>query len=235
MAAGMEHLSTQPHLQCSACLAVAEHVGHKMNESAKMKTTFQASHRLDARNKVRRIDYESSELRAYEILDGFCNEFEKEYSFRMGDNDLRLFSNNKSLSRANYYGKNDKRELRAISKRLKDICMEITEEDDSIIIKLIQNERMLDSLQHKLCYADGFRCCGTKKCEASREKERERRSKWLVLRREKEEKQRAREEREKKRKEEEERRKREEATRKEQDEQHSETEKSQEFKPSSDL
>lgn len=200
-AVAMEPLSSQPHLQCSACLAVAELVGHKMNETAKLKTTFQASHRLDARNKVKRIDYESSELRAYEILDGFCNEFEKEYIFRIGENEMRLFSNNKSLSRANFYGKNDKKELQGISKRLKEICMEITEENDTTIINLIKNERQLDNLQRLLCHAEGFRCCGTKKAEMSREKERERRTKWLALKKVKEEKQKAREEREKRKKE----------------------------------
>lgn len=197
----MEPLSSQPHLQCSACLAVAELVGQKMNETAKLKTTFQASHRLDARNKVKRIDYESSELRAYEILEGLCNELEKDYVFRLGENELRLFSSNKSLSRAKFYGKNDKRELRGVSKRLKDICNEITEEDDSIIVSLIKKERYLDNLQLQLCYAEGFRCCGTKKAEASREKERERRAKWVSLNKAKMDKQNAREERERRKKE----------------------------------
>jgi hypothetical protein len=201
IASALEPLSSQPQLQCSACLAVAELVGQKMNDTAKLKTTFQASHRLDARNKVKRIDYESSELRAYEILDGLCNELEKEYVFRLGENNLRLFSSNKSLSRANFYGKNDKKELRGVSKRLKDICNEITEEDDTKIISLIKKERQLDSLQQQLCYSEGFKCCGTKKVEASKEKERDRREKWLSFKKIKDEKAKAREEREKRKKE----------------------------------
>lgn len=204
IASALEPLSSQPQLQCSACLAIAELVGQKMNDTAKLKTTFQASHRLDARNKVKRIDYESSELRAYEILDGFCNELEKDYIFRLGENNLRLFSSNKSLTRANYYGKNDKKELRSVSKRLRDICNEITEEDDTKIISLIKKERYLDEFQQKLCFSEGFKCCGTKKVEASKEKERERREKWLELKKVKDEKIKARAEREKRKKEREE-------------------------------
>lgn len=197
----LEPLSSQPHIQCSACLAIAEHVGHKMNESAKMKSSFQASHRLDARNKVKRIDYESSELRAHEILDGLCNEVEKEYQLRMSDNGLRTFSKNKTLPRADYYGKNDRKELKSISKRFKDICLEITEERDEIVINVIKTLRELDDVQKGLCYSDGFKCCGTKKAEESRAKERDRRAKWLELKEAKEAKQRLKEEREKKRKE----------------------------------
>lgn len=208
LAASFDHLSAQPHLQCAACLAVAEHVGHKMNESAKLKSTFQASHRLDARNKVKRIDYESSELRAHEILDGLCAEMEKEYSFRFGENGLRVFSRNKSLERADFYGKNDRKELRSISKRLKDICMEITEEQDNVVIALIKQVRDLDALEHGLCFANGFKCCGTKKAEASREKERDRRAKWLELRKIKDEKRKKKEERAKLKKEAEEKAKR---------------------------
>lgn len=197
----LEPLSSQPHIQCAACLAVAEHVGQKMNESAKLKTSFQASHRLDARNKVKRIDYESSELRAHEILDGLCNEMEKEYHLRLGDNGLRLFSKNKTLPRADYYGKNDRKELKSVTKRMKDICMEITEEQDHIVIEVIKTKRELDDVQRSLCFSEGFKCCGTKKVEESRQKERERRSKWEELRKAKELKQKLKEERDRQRKE----------------------------------
>lgn len=194
--ASLEQLSAQPHTQCAACLAVAEVVGKKMNETARLKSTFQASHRLDATNKVKRIDYESSELRAVEILDNICDDL-KDYAFRLGEGNMRLFSSNTSLPRASFYGKSDRKELRSVSKKFKEICMEITNEQDEIIISLIKKVRELEALQVGLCHSEGFKVCGTKKAEASRQKERERFAKWSELKKAKEEKERKAAERKK--------------------------------------
>lgn len=212
-AALTEPLSTHPHLRCSACLAVANVVGKKMNESAKLKSTFQASHRLDAQNKVKRIDYESSELRAVEILDKICDEVEKDHVFRRGPSGVRLFSSNDTLPRARYYGKTDRKELRSITRRLREICIEITDEKDDLVISLIRKERELEPLQEGLCYAKGFKMCGTKKVEAAKEKERELYEKWKVKDDLKEAKRRAAEEAERRKKDEERMRKDEERRR----------------------
>jgi hypothetical protein len=169
-------LKDYPHLRCSACLAIATEVGYRMNETAKKKTSFQASHRLDVNNKVKRIDYEASELRAVEILDGICAEIGKKYQLRVSESGTRRFSND-SLPRAEFYGKEDKRKLRGHQRRLREICAEITDEKDELIIELIKTLRHLDTLSDRLC-VNGFRLCDGSEVRKSIEKEHELHRNW---------------------------------------------------------
>merc|ERR1712000_46029 len=68
-------LKKYPSLQCSMCKAVTEIIGDKMNETAAKKQTILKSHRLEGGAVGdRRIDYESSELRGYEILEKLCDQ-----------------------------------------------------------------------------------------------------------------------------------------------------------------
>ena len=169
--ASLEPFSTHPQLQCAACVAVAELVGKKMNDTAKLKTSIQASHRLSPENKVRRINYEESELRAVEILENLCVELSTDYKLRTGKNNLRLFSDDKNLEIAKFFSKTERKQLRGASKRLRDVCYEITDDHDDLITNLIRKERDLDVFIEKLCFGKGLKKCGTKAVEKAKEKE----------------------------------------------------------------
>lgn len=176
-------LDSAPHLRCSACLAVAEHVGFKMNESAKLRSSFQASHRLDAQNKIKRIDYEASELRAVEILDKFCENMMTDYALRYcPETNRRWFSNNKTLKHADSYGKTDRQRIKSHKKRLKEICYHITDERDDILVEMIQTIRKLDELQQKLCVTSLKMCTPSQETEnAAVEEERVLHAEWKKM------------------------------------------------------
>lgn len=168
---------SHPHLRCSVCMVLCEQLGHKMNESAKIRTSVQNSHRLSATNKVRRIDYETSELRAVELLEGICNEVGEKYSLREDVDGIRRFSSNKSLPSPKWYGSRDKEMLDNHHTKLKDTCYEFTDEHDELLTELIRVERQLESLQTRLC-VEGVRVCHDKKYYVGLKAEREQRKKW---------------------------------------------------------
>jgi hypothetical protein len=205
--ASVEPFSKHPQLQCAACVAVAEFVGKKMNNSVKVKSSIQASHRLTRENKVRRIDYEESELRAVEILENLCVEIATDYRLRLGKNNLRVFSDDKELSIAKFYSKKERSELKSATKRLKDVCYEITDEHDDFITNLIRKERDLDVFIEKLCYGKGLKKCGSKAVQKAQEKELEDYAAYKARMEKKMEKKRAQKEAEDLRKKEEEERK----------------------------
>lgn len=168
---------SHPHLRCSVCMVLCEQLGHKMNESAKIKTSVQNSHRLTKTNKVRRIDYESSELRAVELLEGICGEVSDKYSLREDHDGVRRFSSNKSLPSPKWYGPKDKEHLDNHNAKLKDTCFEFTDEYDELLTELIRVERQLEALQTRLC-VDGIKVCHTKAYYVGLKEERENRKRW---------------------------------------------------------
>lgn len=183
-------LQGHPHLRCSACRALGEVIGKRMNESVQKfgKTSIQASHRLGVTGTgVKRIDYESSELRAIEIMEGICQYVGDQYKLRITSDGDREFSANVTLEKAHYYGAQDKEQLTGSKAQLRSVCFEITDEHDEDIVQLIKHERVLDALQHKLCY-EVFRVCGTKAHSVALEKEKLLREKWLERKRIREQK-----------------------------------------------
>lgn len=174
-----EPFESYPHIQCEACLAIMSEIGEKMNETSKVKTSIQSSHRLEGGNE-RRQDYESSELRAVEIMDRLCDAFYNYYFLRINTtSQKRFFSKNKELKRAPFYGKADKAVLGAPSRKLQQYCLAMIDEHDEVITRAIMKERTLDSLQNTVCYNKLKVCSATKAIEKSLATEAKLRAKHL--------------------------------------------------------
>lgn len=159
------------HIRCEACKAISEEIGNRMNETNKVRTSVQTSHRLEGDNE-RRIDYESSELRAVEILDGICNVFFNLYFLRWDNvTEKRYFGKDKSVKRAPFYGKNDKAILGAPSRKLMQFCQNMMEENDAVVTRAIMKDRTLDDLTDTVCHKKLKHCSNTKAIEKSLAKE----------------------------------------------------------------
>lgn len=158
-------LNKYPALQCSACKAVCEILGDKMNETAAKKQTVLKSHRLEA-GKVgdRRVDYESSELRGYELLENLCEQ--NNYGSYMLREErrtgLRIFSREAGLQQCLPYDDEDRTDLHDTmsSKYINKICTELVEEHEEHIVGLIKELRQLEQLQDAFCSKKAKVCSG---------------------------------------------------------------------------
>ena len=203
VAVGEEPFESFPHIQCEACLAIASHLGAKMNETSKVGATIQSSHRLEHNNKPRREDYDSSELRAVEVMEDMCTGIHNVYYLRITPEGKRFFSKNKDDKRSPFYGDYDKEILGAPSKRLETFCQQFADEHDEEVTASIRKQNTLEGLQHHLC-TKTLKLCGTTSVAKALEKEAERRAKYLKKRdakRKKAEAEKAKKEAEEKRKE----------------------------------
>jgi hypothetical protein len=167
--ASTRRFDTHPHIQCSACHAVAQAIGDKMNATAKIRSSFKAGHRLDENNKVKMQDYESSELRAIEIMESVCGELSG-YQLRQGSDGVRVVSKNTTLKVPRYYGRKDREELESVTPRLKDYCHGLMDEHDEIVVTSIRTERDVAALVDRICHR-AAKVCGTAKVDKSRKAE----------------------------------------------------------------
>jgi hypothetical protein len=168
--ASSRRFETHPHVQCSACRAVAAEIGDKMNETAKIRSSVKKGHRLAGKNRVTYQDYESSELRAIEITEKLCPDRFGDYQLRMGSDNVRLLSKNSSLPAARFYGRSDREQLDNVVPRLKDFCFYLLDEHDDHVISAIKTERMLDALVDRICFK-AAKVCGTAKVDKARKVE----------------------------------------------------------------
>ena len=167
---------------------------------------------MEHNNKPRREDYDSSELRAVEVMENMCTGIHNVYYLRITPDGKRFFSKNKEHKRSPFYGDFDKEILGAPSKRLETFCQQFADDHDEEVTASIRKHTTLEGLQDHLC-TKSLKLCGTKAVLKGLEKEGERRAKYLKKRDAKRKKLEA----EKTRKEEEERKRAAEAENKEVD------------------
>lgn len=175
-------LNKYPSLQCSACKAVIEILGDKMNETASKKTTFLKSHRIEG-NQVgdRRADYATSEVRGYELLENLCEQ--NNYGSYMLREErrtgLRIFSREAALQQCLPYNDVDRKDLHdtMTSKYVHKICAELVEEHEDALVKLVKNLRQLDDLQHAFC-GEATRLCLGKRYDKGVKEDLARRAAW---------------------------------------------------------
>lgn len=158
-------LKKYPALQCSMCKAVVEVIGDKMNETAAKKQTILKSHRLEGGNVGdRRIDYEASELRGYEILEKLCdqNNFGSYMMREERRTGLRIFSREGALQQCMPYDDTDRKDLHdtMTSKFIHKACEELVEEHEEHIVGLIKSLRTFDELSDAFCKTKTRLCTG---------------------------------------------------------------------------
>ena len=186
-AMAFEYSDDHHHLKCSACQAIVEEIGHRMNESRKIRSSVKTSHRLVGDKQ--RVDYESSELRAVEILEGLCKHVETTYELKIDNaTGLRIFSKNASLEASvDHYNKADKRAVFAFGRKLGHYCATVVDEHDDTIVSMIRNLRALHQLEDELCVKAVKHCSGpvVERCKAkelaAKEKLRQKRDKGNVV------------------------------------------------------
>lgn len=159
-----------PHVQCSACKAVMFEIGEKMNESAKIRSSYKIGHRLDVHNRKKFQDYESSELRAIEITESVCSKSLGGYNLKHDVDGARIISKNNSLKAARFYGRSDRDELEEVGSRLKDFCNGVMDEHDEAVVAAIKTERQFDGLVSRICDKE-LRVCATSKVDKARKDE----------------------------------------------------------------
>jgi len=147
------------------CKAVTEIIGDKMNETAAKKQTILKSHRLEGGAVGdRRIDYESSELRGYEILEKLCdqNNFGSYMLREERRTGLRIFSREGALQQCLPYDDTDRKELHdtMTSKYIHKACEELVEEHEEHIVGLIKKLRTFDDLADAFCKKKTKLCSG---------------------------------------------------------------------------
>ena len=169
-AASSRRFETHPHIQCSACHAVAAEIGSKMNETAKVRSSVKKGHRLAGKNKVTYQDYESSELRAIEIMEKICPSSLGDYQLRIGSDNVRTLSKDAALRGARFYGRADRDQLDNVVPRLKDFCFSFLDEFDELVVSTIKTERSLDAVTDRICFG-AAKVCGTAKVDKARKAE----------------------------------------------------------------
>ncbi len=169
-AADLQVFKGYPLIQCSACESIAKEIGRRMNITAANNRGNRVlkSHRLenidtkaDRILDSRRTDYESSELRAVEVLEILCQDVAKEFHFVSMSNGVRVFSHKRdeeysdgifySTADANALGPNPKA-------RLMDFCEEVMESFEDLLTKVIRRQRTLDGVISAICL-NGMKLC----------------------------------------------------------------------------
>ena len=168
--ASSRKFDTHPHIQCSACKAVVGEIGKKMNESARIRRSYKKGHRLTLDNKVNYEDYESSELRAIEIMETICTKTLDGYQLRRGADGVRTLTTDTGMKHADFYGRADREPLENVVPRLKDFCHWLLDEHDEAVVRAIKVERQLDALVDSVC-EKASRVCGTAKVDKARKAE----------------------------------------------------------------
>uniref|UniRef100_A0A7S1LR89 DUF3456 domain-containing protein n=1 Tax=Neobodo designis TaxID=312471 RepID=A0A7S1LR89_NEODS len=165
--ASSRRFETHPHLQCSACRAVATEIGVRMNETAKVRSSVKKGHRLAGKNRVTYQDYESSELRAIEIMEKICADSLGSYQLRLGSDNVRTLTKDTTLRAPRFYGRADREQLDNVVPRLKDFCFALLDDFDESIVSTIKTERTLESVTRKIC-DESAKLCNTAKADKGR-------------------------------------------------------------------
>eukprot|EP00758_Cryptobia_borreli_P006605 Tbor_TRINITY_DN5184_c2_g1::TRINITY_DN5184_c2_g1_i2::g.25864::m.25864 len=176
-----EPFESYPHIRCEGCLAICKHLGENMNESVKVKTSIQSSHRLKKDNRPEREDYETSELRAVELMEKMCNGLYNIYFLRISREGRRYFSSVRADRRSPFYLEKDKEILGAPSKTLRAYCELLLDKYYDEISNAIRKETQLASLQNTLCNQT-FNVCNNEDYEKSLAIETKRRKKYIKIR-----------------------------------------------------
>jgi hypothetical protein len=149
---------THPFIRCEACTTVCTVIGAKMNETAKTRSSFKAGHRLDPDNKVKMQDYETSELRAIEIMESTCNDLAG-WKLRQ-ENGLRVIRKGPTdhSNSPRFYGSRDREALDNFDAKLKHFCHSLLDEHDETLVSAIKVTRHLDSLTNLVCVKSSGIC-----------------------------------------------------------------------------
>ncbi|RNE99715.1 uncharacterized protein Tco025E_08941 [Trypanosoma conorhini] len=153
------HGPSYAYMDCSACIAFAGYLGQRMNASLEYDgrggATFLSTHRLDAKNKLQRSVYATSELRSVEVLEKICNDaLEENYVLRLDlDRRIRVYESEKSDSPfAQHYSLQDAEALKSVSKTaVRSFCTRVMDEEEDAMMALVREVRELAELERRLC------------------------------------------------------------------------------------
>mgnify|MGYP001600592497 CR=1 FL=1 len=195
-----------PVLQCSACEAMAQEIGRRMNVTALRNggTKILASHRLEENakhhkkqanqkdmhdptrdEKSRYVDYEASEVRATEVLDSICPDVATSFHLARLPNGVRIWQTpsptGEPLVDAPVYSKSEEKSGMFNPKPLlQDFCEEVLDGFDELLVAAIRRERRLDGLVRRMC-ENGLKLCVKDEIAAAAQEEMRRSNEFSTL------------------------------------------------------
>ena len=179
--------------RCGVCMGMADEMWEKKNKLvSKERQPVKLSHRLGkgkwdhhGSGGVKKLDYETSELMAIEVVEGFCDGLPSDYKLRDDpDSGMRIISKNTTLTKSETYNKHEKDTFD--SKIVSSTCHEFIDEYDEEVHNLVRQKfddikDFGDSLCKKL-----FKSCT--KLDSAIKKEKSSKKAWEKRRSEKWEK-----------------------------------------------
>eukprot|EP01060_Flectonema_neradi_P029943 TRINITY_DN4252_c4_g1_i1.p1 TRINITY_DN4252_c4_g1~~TRINITY_DN4252_c4_g1_i1.p1 ORF type:complete len:432 (+),score=81.95 TRINITY_DN4252_c4_g1_i1:38-1333(+) len=193
--ANSTRLAKYPLHRCGVCKAIAEEMWEKKNSLLNQeRQPVKLSHRLGkgkwdhhGTGGVKKLEYETSELMAIEVVEGLCDNMPGDYKLRDSpDTGLRVISKNTTLRAAETYSKQEKDAFD--SKAVKVTCHEFLDEYDEETHSLIRQKfETLDEFSDELCKSL-FKACDQMETAIKKEKaskrnwERKRNEKWEKVR-----------------------------------------------------
>ena len=161
-------LENYPHLECSVCTNTMEAIGEMMNYTSKRKEVLKVSHRFNV-NQYR--SYETSELRAIEIISGICKWLQPNVSLNILQDGVRLFRR-KKISVPLFYTPWEQENLYRDRDIFQKVCFAMIEEFEEEIIEDIRTKRKLTALIQSFCYQKS-KFCDQNKVKTAEEKDRQ--------------------------------------------------------------
>eukprot|EP00756_Hemistasia_phaeocysticola_P044001 Hpha_TRINITY_DN17583_c0_g1::TRINITY_DN17583_c0_g1_i1::g.92561::m.92561 len=171
-------------LVCSACRCVTDElVTRRAKIVAQERAPLQVSHRLGkgqwdhhGSGGVKKVNFETSELMAIEVIEGLCGAYAKEHKLREKDGD-RFFSTNTSLPEASYYSKAEKDRIGDSRKVLKEVCEDLLDEHDEHVHEAVRLLSDPAELFKSLCVTE-TKVCADKTLAPFKAKEAKARKEW---------------------------------------------------------
>lgn len=183
-----EKLKSHPHLRCSACRAICEEVQERMNKTVEDNkgARIKVSHRLHKGDEQWKV-YKGSQFHASDVIESSCKDLDRTYRLKVGDDGVRRFSKNSSHTEAEMYNKKERDLLDDAPKILKLFCMELLDEFDEQLTRLIKADTALEEMQEALC-TKTTKLCSNPMVRKSVADEMERKAKYDARQKQKEEK-----------------------------------------------
>ncbi len=152
------------------------------NKGARIKV----SHRLHKGDEQWKV-YKGSQFHATDVIESSCKDLDRTYRLKVGDDGVRRFSKNGSHTEAEMYNKKERDLLDDAPKLLKLFCMELLDEFDEQLTRLIKADTPLEDMQEALC-TKTTKLCSNPMVRKSVADEMERKAKYDARQKQKEEK-----------------------------------------------
>ena len=175
-AAKLRVFKEYPLLQCSGCEIMAHEIGRRMNITA-----ADRGHQTYTKSiKKEKTNYIGSEAQAVDVLELFCQDIRKNAKFIVNEGNMRIFEHvSGSSPAAEFYTQREEDALLVNpTEQLEDMCEEILDNYEDVIVRAIKRNRRLDGVVNNMCL-NGMKLCEKDYLQEGMRKERKRYDAWV--------------------------------------------------------